>query len=294
MDIVEVRKVHKVLQKAFQERNQAEIIDILKLLKKEIVVSESLLVDTKLGITVGKLRNYSEKYVADLAKEIVKKWKDDMNITKNLKKTTKNIINTSETISVSSSLNTLEKTTDSTINSTTNLKKDPIQKNITGDKIRDNCIYLIYNALIHDPEESDIALSRAKAIDEYVFNSCLKKTDGSYRQKMRSLLLNLKDKNNPGLRKNVINGELSVPRLCTMTPQEMASKERREEDKKIEEMNLFKAQGAKPVKAVTDLFQCGKCRQRKVSYYQMQTRSADEPMTTFCECQICDNRWKFS
>ena len=26
---------------------------------------------------------------------------------------------------------------------------------------------------------------------------------------------------------------------------------------------------------------CGKCGQRKCTYYQMQTRSADEPMTTF-------------
>ncbi len=33
-------------------------------------------------------------------------------------------------------------------------------------------------------------------------------------------------------------------------------------------------------KATTDQFQCGKCRQRKCTYYQMQTRSADEPMTT--------------
>jgi hypothetical protein len=28
-------------------------------------------------------------------------------------------------------------------------------------------------------------------------------------------------------------------------------------------------------------------------YYQMQTRSADEPMTTFVSCLNCNNRWKF-
>jgi transcription elongation factor S-II len=39
---------------------------------------------------------------------------------------------------------------------------------------------------------------------------------------------------------------------------------------------------------------CGKCGQKKVSYSQAQTRSADEPMTTFCECTVCGNRWKFS
>ncbi|CCJ28186.1 unnamed protein product, partial [Pneumocystis jirovecii] len=246
MDIVEVRKVHKDLQKAFQDRNQM----------KEVIVSESLLIDTKLGITVGKLRNYSEKYVADLAKEIVKKWKEDMSAMKSGKKVSlaENKTDTPITTSELSTPNTFEKTRDSTT--------DCIEKNITGDKVRDNCVHLIYNALVYGSEESSATiLSKAKAIDEY-------------------------DKNNPTLRQNVVSGELSIPRFCTMTPQEMASKERREEDKKIEEMNLFNAQGAKPIKAITDLFQCGKCKQRKVSYYQMQTRSADEPMTTFCECQV--------
>lgn len=42
----------------------------------------------------------------------------------------------------------------------------------------------------------------------------------------------------------------------------------------------------------TGLFQCGKCKSTKTTYYQMQTRSADEPMTTFVTCITCNNRWK--
>lgn len=42
----------------------------------------------------------------------------------------------------------------------------------------------------------------------------------------------------------------------------------------------------------TGMFQCGKCKSTKTSYYQMQTRSADEPMTTFVSCGACGNRWK--
>jgi len=65
-----------------------------------------------------------------------------------------------------------------------------------------------------------------------------------------------------------------------MTSEEMASDERREENAKLQELNIFKAQGAAPKNATTNEFMCGKCKQRKVSYYQMQTRSADEPMTS--------------
>lgn len=49
----------------------------------------------------------------------------------------------------------------------------------------------------------------------------------------------------------------------------------------------------KPDENVQGMFRCGKCKTYKTSYYQMQTRSADEPMTTFVSCHNCGNRWKF-
>lgn len=42
------------------------------------------------------------------------------------------------------------------------------------------------------------------------------------------------------------------------------------------------------------IFMCKKCRSKKTTYYQLQTRSADEPMTTYVECKNCNNHWKFS
>ena len=44
--------------------------------------------------------------------------------------------------------------------------------------------------------------------------------------------------------------------------------------------------------AMTNLFKCHKCGSRETSYYEVQTRSADEPMTQFITCLKCDNRWK--
>lgn len=44
--------------------------------------------------------------------------------------------------------------------------------------------------------------------------------------------------------------------------------------------------------AMTNLFKCRKCGSRETSYYEVQTRSADEPMTQFITCLKCHNRWK--
>jgi transcription elongation factor S-II len=39
---------------------------------------------------------------------------------------------------------------------------------------------------------------------------------------------------------------------------------------------------------------CSSCKRKtRCDSYQMQTRSADEPMTTFVTCLECDKRWKF-
>lgn len=46
--------------------------------------------------------------------------------------------------------------------------------------------------------------------------------------------------------------------------------------------------------ATTDLYQCNKCKNRKCSIWQKQTKSADEPMTTFVLCAVCGTEWKFS
>lgn len=44
--------------------------------------------------------------------------------------------------------------------------------------------------------------------------------------------------------------------------------------------------------AMTDAFKCNKCGSRSTSYYEVQTRSADEPMTQFITCLNCNARWR--
>ena len=59
----------------------------------------------------------------------------------------------------------------------------------------------------------------------------------------------------------------------------------------------YKPQGAtgssKPQgMATSNRFKCRKCGKRECSYYQLQTRSADEPMTNFITCLNCGSNWK--
>ena len=41
----------------------------------------------------------------------------------------------------------------------------------------------------------------------------------------------------------------------------------------------------------TDKWLCNGCKMRKCTYYELQTRSADEPMTIFIQCLNCGKRW---
>lgn len=43
---------------------------------------------------------------------------------------------------------------------------------------------------------------------------------------------------------------------------------------------------------VTSMYTCGHCKNTNCTFYQLQTRSADEPMTTFIRCLKCGKRWK--
>lgn len=63
-----------------------------------------------------------------------------------------------------------------------------------------------------------------------------------------------------------------------MTAEELATDGKREDMNQAKKLNLMDATTAEDTQAETDQFKCGKCRLRKCKYYQMQTRSADEPM----------------
>lgn len=114
-----------------------------------------------------------------------------------------------------------------------------------------------------------------------------------YKAKFRELAPNLRNKSNPELCWSIYDGHLPPEKLISMEPQELASaevKRAREQARKdaIDAARCDWDDGG----ATVDMFRCGKCKQRKTTFYQLQTRSADEPMTTFITCKVCGNKWR--
>ena len=129
-------------------------------------------------------------------------------------------------------------------------------------------------------------------LEDAIFNE-FNSTNPQYKTRIRSRVYNLKDSKNPELRINVLTGAISAKKLAVMTSEEMASKDMQALRNKftkesIDDHQLAVAQGTK-----TDMLRCGKCGKRNCTYNQLQTRSSDEPMTTFVLCNECGNRWKF-
>lgn len=96
---------------------------------------------------------------------------------------------------------------------------------------------------------------------------------------------------NKNLLKRLLSKSISEFDLCNFTPEEMFP------EKWDEICNMYleneKPQPPKNDQDTEGMFRCGKCKTYKTTYYQMQTRSADEPMTTFVTCLNCGNKWKF-
>lgn len=160
-------------------------------------------------------------------------------------------------------------------------------------EFRNNVIIKLKDILKNDKLASNLE----KGIFNYSLKhaekiNVVKKWDNSYFVKiyvnrLRTIRSNLKDEK---LFKSIINKKIKAHEVAFMTHQEMQPDNWSEllELKKIRDENKYEPK----LEASTDDFKCWKCKSKKCTYYQLQTRSADEPMTTFVSCLDCGNRWK--
>ena len=149
------------------------------------------------------------------------------------------------------------------------------------------------NDILHNEKNS---LNLEKGIFNYTVKESdhrkiIKKWDNTqfiqiYLDHLRSIMTNLKGdvlcQINDGTVKPHVVAFMTHQELCPDRWAKMIDVKIKRDSKKYEV----------DMSASTDLFTCRKCKQSKCTYYQLQTRSSDEGITTFVQCLSCNSRWK--
>ncbi|KAH6609287.1 transcription elongation factor s-ii [Trichoderma cornu-damae] len=302
MDQRELESRVKALTKVVAANEPPEnALKLLESLKKDASPTEEMLRATRAGVFVGKLRSNPNKEIARAASELVIKWKKLVEQEKNSK------LQKAKMGSPSAPVAAPQPNASANAASAGGAKKafkgDPEKRKFDTDgvsikrtesNVRNQCIGLIYNGLAYRSTESETdVIAKAVAVENSAF-TIFKGEGAEYKKKIRSLFSNLKNKSNRDLGKRVMSGDITPDKFVNMTDEDLKSEDQRKMEIELEKENMKKAQVPMAEKSISDSLECGKCKKKRVSYTQAQTRSADEPMTTFCECMNCGNRWKFS
>ena len=157
-----------------------------------------------------------------------------------------------------------------------------INKELTHTRLSRQVEQQLYNA--------SIRLAKERFIKRTWDNPLFKQI---YISKIRSFYTNIAASSyvdNPQFKQKILKGDIKVDTIADLTVYDICPEVWAELlDKKIKRDKL--KYEMKPT-AMTDQFKCRKCSSRSCSYYEVQTRSADEPMTQFIACLDCGNRWK--
>lgn len=143
----------------------------------------------------------------------------------------------------------------------------------------------------------DIAIKIELSIFEYSLIYCLNnKYDMNYIKpvyydKFNFIISNIEDIkgiNNKTLKKNILSKKINPSYIAFFSPSQIHPEKwhhiiKKKEYIETRENNI----------AYSDEYKCKKCGESKSKITQIQTRSADEPMTTFVVCLICHNTFKF-
>jgi transcription elongation factor S-II len=158
------------------------------------------------------------------------------------------------------------------------------------------------NILINDIEKSEkieksiyifcIEQCKIKNIEPNIENTYFLRM---YVNKLISIYNNL-DKNsyikNNTFYDKVIKNEVDLNNVAFLSPQEINPnhwKKYIDKQNAQEEFLHSITSGTK-----TQEYKCGRCKQRDCTYYQLQVRCSDEPMTTFINCLNCGNSWSYN
>ena len=167
------------------------------------------------------------------------------------------------------------------------------------DEIRSNCVDLLNSALDDEKKCRRIESSIYNDTIQFSKRNDIKRTwenvhfKSLYIARIRSIYSNIKPGsylNNTKFKDKIISGEIDPATISKLSNYDIFPENWQEliEDNMKKDKHKYEL---KP-EAMTELFKCRKCQGRSCTYYEVQTRSADEPMTQFITCLDCNNHWK--
>ncbi len=137
---------------------------------------------------------------------------------------------------------------------------------------------------------SAITDARAKFVVKHFENSLFQVC---YMNAARRLLSNLTPNSyvkNTVFLERIKQGQIAIEDFATMNSMDYLPELYSDLRNRMELREQHLLEGNKAM--ATDMFKCGRCHKRETTYYELQTRSADEPMTKFINCLNCGNRWR--
>lgn len=114
---------------------------------------------------------------------------------------------------------------------------------------------------------------------------------GKYKEKLQSLLFNLRNPKNPAFLDRVKSKEIGCRYLATLSPEDKfpgnwSSLKARLANKSVFSVDLLDDVPDNP------LHSCSECGSRKITTYELQTLAADQSTTSYVLCQSCSHCWK--
>lgn len=298
------------------EKETSDAVDVLEVLDRldTITVSPDILRSTGIGkCLTGLIKNHTDNEVKLKSRELVNKWKNVVGVKKQkpaqcpVESSLPKPVPATPVIArpVTHGGCPPSKATEEVMKETFEDLTSIFEADVTGNPRRDTIRKKLLEALRpreHDweREPAEIANEMEQALMSQLWpsqNDRAKADFKSYMDKARSILWNLKDSKNINFRRKVLVGAIEPSEMPQLSPTEMASDDRNKERDAMRKYAMAEVESDWALRngalQISGMFTCGKCKGEKTTYFQKQTRSSDEPMTTFVSCLVCNNRWKF-
>ncbi|KAK2197594.1 bifunctional TFIIS-LEDGF domain superfamily/Zinc finger [Babesia duncani] len=277
------------IQQGILDQKKANLVlhDLEELDKHK--VDREILATTRIGIVITKLCKIAATQFPDIAsrgKDIIKKWKDSVK----------------KEYEISAKRRKVESESNESGGDACIAYKGKYH----DDEIRDKALNYLFKSFMTG-KDFDVDVEVVSEIvfeielELYKLHILKKQSQKDYNQQLKSIAFNLKDLKNTGFNSKIYKRQYTGADLACMQSTDMASDEKKSEREVILQESLQACQSDWAVKNIflskdnkaKGQFRCFKCKSQETVYQQLQTRSSDEPMTTFVTCLKCNNRWKF-